>query len=232
MRSIVALVLFCFPVMAQAGTLQQEVIDPYVEIHASGAIGSGVAVEWNGDMVVLTAAHVANCNKQPDGTFTPMTLVKESEEGGYSQMWTADVLRVGDKADLAVLKPRHPAGLHAAHLMADISAVERGEDCWYVGTAHGVHAGLEKSIINRPAFGTPDGRSLTLVNGNGWYGNSGGPLFVKRGDDYYLVGIIVVLTAGNDPKAPVGAENLASIEKFLKAGSVSFFDKVRKAIRE
>src|SRR5262245_42318663 len=154
------------------------VLDPYVEVrlHDRGGdylgCGSGVVIELDGKVLVLTAAHVA------EGGFLPptLTLHKEGEECGVETTWQCDVESVSKTSDLALLKPRETTGLKAARYDGD-TFVRRGETCWYCGTPRGLHASLEKSIVNRPCA-VVDDRHYLLVNGNGWYGNSGCGVYV------------------------------------------------------
>ncbi len=196
----------CCDIVASRDTFESQVVSPYVEVRAKDWFGSGVVIDVRGEQLILTAAHVVEGQKK-------VTLYKRHEDEEMSTQWTADVVRICESADLALLRPRTPLGLTSAKIDHTARAV-RGEDCWYVGSHSGVHASLEKSIINRPVICIED-KKYTLVNGNGWYGNSGGPLFVKRGGDYVLVGVIVRLAVVN-PRAPLCAEPIVSISKFLE----------------
>jgi hypothetical protein len=202
------------PVLADA-KFDRQVIDPYVEVDGRVGLGAGVVLNIDGQLLVLTAAHVANCSLNEDGSYSPMQIKKQHDTENMTTVWTCDVVAICHGADLALLKPRIPVGLKPANFGA-ITPLERGEDCWYVGTAHGIHAGLEKSIVNRP-FVTIRNHEFTAINGCGWYGNSGGPLFVKRRDDYMLVGIIVQIAALQDPKTPLLAERLEAMAAFIDA---------------
>lgn len=209
MARLIVLLLFAFPAFA-GGKVDSQMIAPYVEVRSADGIGSGVVIDWNGGQFVLTARHVVELN-------TPVVLVKRHDDDEMETRWNADVVFVSDEADLALCKPRTRIGLTSAKVSFDVKP-ERGEDVWCVGTHSGIHASLEKSIVNRPSFWLKDqwsDRKYLLLNGNAWYGNSGGPVFVKRGDDYYVVGILVRLVVMN-PRTPMAAEGLRAIELFLK----------------
>lgn len=223
MKALFAAIFFA--ATAHASDIDRQVIDPYVQVSAPTGTGAGVVIEHRGQLRILTAAHVARCVKRDDGTYGTLTLSKESDDGGYTERWKADVLRVSTAADLAILKPRSTKHLKPAKLRFDVIP-ERGEDCWYVGTAHGIHAGLERSMVNKPTCDI-DGHCFLIVNGNVWYGNSGGPVFVKRGADYTLVGIVVIAVNGADPKTPGGCEPLPAIRDFLDAEPGGLFDMLR-----
>lgn len=193
-----------------AGDFCAQVISPYVEINSDAGTGSGVVVKYKGEIHVLTARHVVDDYKEA-------RLYKRTDCDNMEQAWVADVVKVSTKSDLALLKPRVPDGLVPAKVDYNVK-LSRGEDCWYVGTHSGLHAMLEKSIINRPVYEIDDEferHKYTLVNGNGWYGNSGGPLYVKRGADYYVVGIVVRLAELNY-RTPICAERLEDIREFLE----------------
>lgn len=191
--------------------LIDQVVTPYVEVRSDKGTGSGVVLlDKNGQMIVMTAKHVV------DGS-TVVKLYKRTDCDDSDRSWLADVEMVGEEADLAIVRPRVTDGLVAAKFDRSVK-LERGEDCWYIGTHSLIHACLEKSTINRPQYRTESAyggeRSYTLINGNGWYGNSGGPMFVKRGDDYYVVGIVVQLAALN-PRTPLCAERLEAMAEML-----------------
>lgn len=209
MRTVLCLLLFAFPAFA-SGKVDTQMIAPYVEVRTDSGTGSGVLIDLNGSQVVLTAKHVVDNAKE-------FTLVKKTDCDCCETKWRADVLAIDPGNDIALLKPRLPTGLPSAKLIGGV-VLERGEDCWYVGTHSRIHASFEKAIINRPCY---EGESaygglhkFTLFNGNGWYGNSGGPLFVKRDDDYVVVGVVVQLAALN-PRTPLCAERLEAIMEFL-----------------
>ncbi len=204
------------PAACQCGVpdLLTDIVTPYVEVHVYGedgrsrGCGSGVVLEIDGTILVLTNAHVAGMC----GGSNTAKLVKHSEEPGIETAWALDVEFVSQCADLAFLKPRISCGLHPAKL-GDTKLV-RGETCWYCGTPMGFHASIEKTIINRPTV-ERDGHRYTAVNGNGWYGNSGGGMYVERDGKYVLVGIVTRLV-WIDARTPLLCEDQKSIAEFLK----------------
>ncbi len=153
------------------------VCDPYVEVHQAGGIGSGVYV---GGHRVLTAKHVV----EAEG---PITLLRVSPLGGMKTTWKAQVLRHDPVHDLSLLYIEEYAGLVAAGLDPSLT-LKTGEPCWYVGSPYGYHRSLESSLINQPVR-LIDGFPFATVNGNANRGNSGGPLYVRRGNTYVLAGI-------------------------------------------
>lgn len=221
-----------------AGTLKGDVIAPYVEIQSSygWGNGAGTCLQVDGETLILTAAHVVARNIKVRGAkFTPSKVYYYKQEwdipfptlpsiGG----WHLDPLPASREADLvwydppeeekghdlALLRPRHAEGLRAAPLGLS-ETLEVGEDCWYVGTPNGLHGALERSIINRTDH-QMGGNTFTVVNGNGWYGNSGGGLFVKREGGYRLVGVVTRGIGANNPKCPLGAESPVAIRRVLE----------------
>lgn len=199
------------PVKADAD-FERQVVAPYVEVRTPAGCGSGVVLEVDGELLVLTAQHVTAGSKIA-------VLYKRHDDDQMDTRWLADVVAEGDardpdQPDLALLRPRTPLGLTPAHFCSRLVA-ERGESAWVVGTHSGLHAQLEKTIVNRPRM-TVDGRSYLVVNGNAWYGNSGGPVYVQRGADWYLAGVCVRLAALN-PRTPVCCESVTAIRGFLDA---------------
>lgn len=209
MLRVLVLLVFSIPAFA-GGKVDSQMIAPYVEIRTDSCIGSGVVIDWHGSQMVLTAKHVVDGAKR-------VVLVKRHDDDELETKWNADVVAMGDgEADLALLKPRTAIGLKSANLCFGVK-LERGEDAWYVGSHTGLHAMLEKSVVNRPSYRLKDqwnDRKYTFFNGNAWYGNSGGPAFVKRGDNYFLAGIIVRLAVINE-RTPIAAERLEAINAFL-----------------
>lgn len=75
------------------------------------------------------------------------------------------------------------------------------------------YGSLERSIINRPVA-VSNGREYVVVNGNGWYGNSGCGAYVIRDGEPRLIGIMVLL-AWADARAPILCENQMAISEML-----------------
>lgn len=187
-------------------------IDPFVSVEVPDGLGSGVVV--NSDMhrsFVLTAGHVVlkrygAKKRQPiiPGWFAaeyPANSIKviRQEKGVRHEYTVARVRWVEKELDLAVLELT-TANLPAVKGVADHVAV--GERCWYVGNPGGLRQLSEAAIISAVDFPVQDGMPRTVTGGFGWYGNSGGPMFVKRGGQYHLAGIC--LSGWPDmPKSPV-----------------------------
>lgn len=208
MVRIIALLVFASQVFGS--NVDTQMVSPYVEIQTASGVGAGVVIDVGGKQVVLTAKHVVD-------DVTECVILKRNDDDDLETRWIADVVAKSETADLAIVKPRTPTGLTSANLCGCVK-LERGEDAWYVGTPTGLHASLDKTIINRPSYLIDDQwnkRKYTFLNGNAWYGNSGGPAFVKRGDDYFVIGIIVRL-AVITPRTPMAAERLEAIVEFLE----------------
>ncbi len=167
--------------------LDAQVIQPYVEVRADDGCGAGV---YLGNGKALTATHVVKDAAR-------ITLFQRSDGGKAIRTWAAAVLKTS--GDLALLSVPESNGLTPAKWDSKVAPI-RGEECWYMGTPFALHGSLEKSIINKRAFFNKQWNWVT--NGHGYYGTSGGPLFVKRAGHYYLVGIV---SCGQDdnPKSPV-----------------------------
>jgi hypothetical protein len=194
-------------------SFERQVLAPYVEVRRGGAVGSGVVIRWRGKLRVLTCSHVA-------GDAKTVTLRQEDDQGKVT-IWSARVKRRSkldepgnDPVDLALLEPKAPLGLLPCRLSPGSLRLVAGEPCWYVGTPKGMHRSLERSIVNRPLMRLWGGKRV-VVNGNGTYGSSGGPMFVRRGKQYVLAGIVSCFQRTNDARAPMGCESAETIRRFL-----------------
>lgn len=209
-----------------AGTIRRDVLAPYVEVRKGGrCTGSGVAIRAGGELLVLTAHHVVadGLGRKSTRYAAPsdaFELVKHNS--GKQRTWTARVVYFspaegdGPGVDLALLRPGKPEGLTPAR--SDFGArLEEGEDAWYVGTPRGLHRSLEKSIINRTDYRALR-QAWVIVNGHGTFGNSGGPLFVRRGNDYVLVSVAARVVGGSSfPKTPLMFKHPRTVGAFLDA---------------
>ncbi len=211
----------------QPPNIDREVADPYVEIMSDKdvCIGAGTVLNVRGEIVVLTAGHVAQAVQQAG----KKAHLRKCDGEGASRQWVADVFKVDftDTHDLGLLTLKNTTGLVAARYTGKVK-LNRGQDCWYIGTPGGLHGFLEKSIISVPLYmsdmkewarGEEDEARReptprTAFNGNGYYGNSGGGLYVVEGGTYTLVGVVVEL-ARPDPRTPCFAVEQTAINKFL-----------------
>lgn len=178
--------------------LMSEVVDPYVAVGlpSDDYIGAGTTIKYNGQVYILTAGHVAK------GVGPVSHVRRKSEQGITATVWVCDTVGYHynpDGWDLALLKPRDPVGLTPALYKGNVP-LYRGQDAWIMGTPGGLEGMLEHTLISRPVWYS-DGTEWrlhrdvyrTVVNGNVWYGNSGGGLYVPQDGHFYLVGVIVEL---------------------------------------
>ena len=179
-----------------------DIVASYVLITNDGGTGSGVAV---GPDLILTAAHVA-------GGLEHSTVRHQSDDGSHLEEWDATVVRTSAKYDLALLRTSRPHGLPVVSL--NTTPLVRGEEVWYCGSAKGEYGMLEHSIVNHPYYGSPGGSHYLIVNGNGWFGDSGCGVYVKRNGRFVLAGIMVHLLWG-DARAPLGCEPQDAIASFM-----------------
>lgn len=211
-----------FPPFCVEAGIKGEVVSPYVQVNCDVGEGAGVALDLRGEILVLTCAHMVEDNKYTEDGITfysPLTLKKHhNKEEIFSSL--ADVVQVGDSdngVDLALLHPRS-FGLSPARWDPKLK-LELGEDCWYIGTPGGVHARLEKSILSHLDREFPCLKGTYLgVNGCANHGSSGGPVFVKRDQHYYLCGVIARggEDYNNNPKCIGYAVDHTTIKKFLE----------------
>jgi hypothetical protein len=206
--------------------LMRDVVAPYVEVLSvdNKCIGAGTVIRTSrGKVYILTAGHVATAVEQ-----NKMHIRKVAEKGAVYQTWITKTVKVDfdENIDLALLEPFNPEGLSAAFYTGQ-EELCRGQDCWYIGTNGGIHSSLERSILNQPFFRSayddykgdedyPKKRDAMRImfNGNCYYGNSGGGLYVKGTHHYVLVGVVVELARGGE-KAPSMAVPQEYINSFL-----------------
>ena len=205
----------CAP--TQIELLPAEVVAPYVEVlnPAQKGRGAGTVIEVDGEVLVLTAGHVVAGYKVKDAEDLPATISKKALDLTESQpadvIWYSPVEEEKGH-DLALLRPRNAKNLKPARLLLTPD-IKIGEPTWYIGTPMGEHGRLERSIVaslgerrlNHKWLGT---------NGCGYFGNSGGGLYVERGGHYHLAGVVTRIS-GSYPKAMVLSKTPQDILGFL-----------------
>ncbi len=184
----------------QASPFTDQVIESSVIVSSDTGYGSGTVIRHDGSLKILTAAHVVEGSETVLITSRLTRTLRVDRE--------ARVVARNEKDDLALLEVDDQDYLKAAHVFA-VDDVELGEDAWYCGFGSGMSWNLQKTIINR------DDHDWTTVNGMGWYGHSGSGLFVKRGDKWVLIGVVVRLQNPKNPKSPCHCVTRARIKKFL-----------------
>lgn len=229
LSTLAATFLCAILIPGQPGSIQTDIVDPYVEVRTTAGGGAGTVIKVGDEILVLTAAHVVAESAKAMEPKTPeeakRTLPEKNkpvflciETEHRRTVIQADIVGYStteDKGgtDLALVKPRDPAGLTPA-IFCDQAKIEPGQECWYIGTPMGVHRMLEKTIVNRPLLEKND-HPYIVVNGQGTYGNSGGGLFVKSGDKYVLVGVVTRRLWTSDDRNPLCAQTQKSIKLFI-----------------
>lgn len=233
------LTLFTCGVASDARTqLEKEVIDPTVHIQlpvdGGNIVGSGSLIQLQGKPYILTASHVVeNCYVQTKRHYfgakgEKVEFVEDSikslnitlRDGRILKakpVWrTADYYTGADLALCEFEGDTPPKDL----VLASVDCCAKptpGEDVWYCGSGGAFPFNLEKTIVNQL---TPE--TLT-VNGHGWYGHSGSGTYIKRGDKFVLVAVLVRFQ--EDPrrffKSPVECERrlhtfFTDFEEYLK----------------
>lgn len=158
--------------------------------------GAGTLIRVDGDVYVLTAEHVV-----PEDSIYHCTL----RTGAW---FTAERVHGSLEHDMALLRPRFiPDGLllsRTAHIT--LGRPRPGEPVWYCGYGSSVPFNLDRGIVSRVH---PD---TVAVTGNAWFGHSGSGVFVRRGGNYYLVGVMSCLASDEEGygylRTPVLAERL------------------------
>lgn len=225
MRLIVSVVLMvCLSPLGWATPLKEEVITPSVMLSDGDTpLGTGTVIKWKDTVYILTAAHVVTGSyvtverTRMDWKGEPVTQTKrtvkpidvETQLGKATTKRKATIVWYDEAEDLALLKLNEVKGLSIAVLSTCKCCLEEGADCWYCGYGGGMKWNLHRTIINR----IDD--ECVWVNGGGWYGHSGSGLFVKRGNQYQLVGVVVELYDTSNPRAAVRVVKWSNVLKFL-----------------
>jgi hypothetical protein len=224
--------------LAFGGTVKEDIITPYWDINCprGNLYGSGTYIQVGPEKLILTAGHVAEdflgestvVTVSSDGkrhevktkSWSPVQLMQQ--RAGTKKtvvghvIWQSPIEEKGGN-DLALIRPEEDLGSVAK---MDLSAVmEEGEDAWYCG-AGGLHASLEKTIISRtqvPNRYGPQGKEYFVVNGVCWFGHSGSGVFVRRGSEHVLVGVLVRAATNpmEDPKSPALCQSPGTVRDFL-----------------
>jgi S1-C subfamily serine protease len=172
--------------------------------------GSGVEGSYRGMYGILTAAHVVDAPAEFEAV-----IEREGQADRVESVMVTALDREKDLAWLTVSWKRGP--------LVDLTPLAGrptlGEDIWYMGYGAATQRWVEKSIVARRSWkreGGPWDFTGFLVTGRGFYGNSGGPVFVERGERLVLAGIISQWATEDDsccgfsPLAAVGPGEIAS----------------------
>jgi hypothetical protein len=212
-KYLLTLALLFLPSLAFAGSIDREVIAPYVEVRVGNSVGAGTVVKTETGLVILTAAHVvADAHKNKN-----LEIFASQDDGATITERRCEIVAYSAPEedggnDLALLKPKCETGLIPA-IFGPTAHLDPGEDAWIIGSPHNLHRCLEKTIINRTDY-EHLGHSWTVFNA-GWYGDSGGGLYVDQCGHYVLVGVVCRLVETNDPRSPVMAQTAETVNRFL-----------------
>jgi hypothetical protein len=183
------------------------IIDSYVQIiDGKRGLGSGVVIKVNGTNKILTCYHVIdNC---------PSLFVCKLSKDNLLKGQKAKLEFFIEDIDLAILELDYPRSLKPVNLYIGEPSI--GETCYTIGTPAGIYGCLDRSIISRKDYKT-DGisRLFYLVPSFGWYGSSGGGLYVYQDNEYRLCGIICMMFK-TVPQGPLLVESNITINSFLK----------------
>jgi len=164
------------------------------------ALGSGVAIEYGGELVVLTNAHVV------DGATTIQVT------GIDGQKWAAQAIGSDAQLDIALLRLEGDASDLATAELGDSSAVEIGDWAIAIGNPIGLSYTVTMGIISAL------NRDLQKPSGIGYYnnliqtdaainpGNSGGPLVNAAGQ---VIGINTLIARQSSSGIAIEGINFA-----------------------
>lgn len=164
------------------------------------ALGSGIVIDFNGQKVILTNAHVI------DGA----TSIRVMSTTG--QTWTAKVLGKDDTLDVAVLKLDGDTSDLPTAQLGDSSKIKLGEWAIAIGNPLGLSNTVTMGIISAT------NRDIAKPNDVGYYynmiqtdaainpGNSGGPLVDAQGQ---VIGINTAILRESGNNIPIEGINFA-----------------------
>jgi S1-C subfamily serine protease len=181
----------------------EDVTSPCVSVVVDDRLqGAGVTILWGGRVCVLTAGHVVN-GGQKFGV---------RRAGGRTV--ECELIKQGNPVDLALLCPLDNLDCPAA-LLCSVEALKPGESLWTIGAPGGLEGSLHPATVDVPCV-RYRGRHYLRYAGDGWYGNSGGGVYVLRGGKWMLCGITVMLADPRNPRTPCYAERHTAIQAFLR----------------
>jgi len=200
--------------------LYDEVFKPYCEIRVGPdpkeptSRGSGAVVAVGGRKLILTASHLFGQLK-PAQPFPPVHYRRYVD--GKAVDRPAKVVSYSDPEsgqDLALLDPG-PAGadLPAARWRPGVRP-ELGRRVYYTGTPLGLHGWTCSTEVAIPVVNR-GGREYFCINGQGTYGVSGSPVYVKDFDGHYWVCGVVVRFAWGDSRSAILCNSPLELERFL-----------------
>ncbi|MEQ8471512.1 MAG: trypsin-like peptidase domain-containing protein [Marinoscillum sp.] len=159
------------------------------QVSYMGSQGSGVLISSQGE--ILTAAHVVNNAEH-------VTVIFHD-----GKEFPAKVVRLATVADVALIKLVYFDNHYPIAELGDSGLVDVGDDVFIIGAPFGLEHSLSKGIIS--------GKSIEETRMEGFtfaeffqtdaainHGNSGGPMFNRKGEVIGLVSYIVSESGGFD----------------------------------
>ena len=214
---LILVILFSTPSMAQQRLLEDVVEEVNVSVlsitvdtlQGEQSLGAGFVIGAEG--YIVTNAHVVE------------DAQKISAQTIYGDEYTAKLIGLDKKTDVALIKAEHPLGLEPVHF-ADSDTVRVGQSVFAIGNPYGLGNSVSSGIISAKERdiekSTYDNFLQTDAAIN--QGNSGGPLFDMNGE---VVGINTAIFAEQGESLGIGfatPANLAQwvIEKLKNKGVV------------
>lgn len=151
---------------------------------AKGGFGSGVVIEKDGELYVLTNSHVVGIGKT-----VKLVFEKGFETSDYRKI---SVVYQDDKADIAVLKLPDYGGKLTALTFSE-NALNDGDEVWsagFPGLSGNPSWQIGQGIVSNVCLRVPN-NDYTYIQHTAQVdrGSSGGPLLVKTVDGYEVVGM-------------------------------------------
>jgi S1-C subfamily serine protease len=210
-------------------SLYKKIADSVVLITNGDSIGSGSVIDEDGR--ILTNWHVVDGAKTVGVIFRPPTFSNVSE----SEEFVADVIRVNEEMDLALIKLRKVSREFTPIKLASAQSIEIAMDVHAVGHPRGNFWSYTKGVLSqvRPNFNWSSSDQLkhkadvlqtqTPINP----GNSGGPLM---NDNAEIVGVNSFIDAKS--QGLNFAVAVTSVEEFLSQRNTHVEAKKNKPVRK
>lgn len=179
------LLALSIPVFAADANLKTQAIEPVVKINQSCS-GTIISSDKDADGKVKTQIlTVKHCIKGKEGQFN-IEVTERGKPIKDVNVWY-DNDREDYKTDLAVITLRDTETVYPVAIIANDELVELGDEVFVVGFPKA----LIKTVTRGLFSGYQELKGTTLYRATAplTFGNSGGALFQKNGDDFELIGV-------------------------------------------
>lgn len=167
-----------------------------VRVENDNLRGSGTFVKIDGRQYILTVRHVVAPEDGP-------VVVPEDGPVVVNKRLPAVVVFEDKEKDLALLRLLDDRPHFC--LTLGTTSPQPGDEIWTVGRGY-----VEKTMLSK------FDEEHALFSSFGWYGHSGGGVFVQERGEWKLVGVVQMLESGTNPKSPVCACKWETLNSFVE----------------